>query len=56
MKQIKIIKVEEWNWYKLGDVFTIKDENKYSCIGVQVYKENNGKDPDVIQNDHFEYI
>lgn len=57
--RIKIIKTEEWNWYKdlLNEVLEVKDMNKYEGIGVQIYRpdgENNR--PDVIQNGHYELI
>lgn len=56
MKKIRIVKAEEWNWYKVGDEYTIKDSESYEPIGVQVYKANNGKEPDIVQFGHFEYI
>ena len=54
--RIKIIKAEEWNWYKKGEVYVIKDANKYQPLGVQVVRPNNGKVPDVVENEHFKYI
>lgn len=43
--EIKIIKANDWNWYKdlIGQVLLVKNKDKYS-IGVQVYR------PDGIEN------
>ena len=56
MKKIKIIKNEKWNWYKVGEEYIIKDAYSYQPLGVQVFKENSGKSPDVVANEHFVYL
>ena len=55
LERIRVIKAANYNWYKVGDVFIVKDKDRYD-IGVQVYKENNGRVPDVIQHGDYEYI
>lgn len=54
-EKIRVIKAADYNWYKVGDTFVVKDKNRYE-IGVQVYKENNGRVPDVVQHGDYEYI
>ena len=56
MQKIKITKSKDYNWYKIGDEYTVKDGHSYQPLGVQVFKENNGKSPDIVENGHFEYI
>lgn len=56
MDRIRIIKAKEWNWYKVGDEYYVKDAHSYQPLGVQVFKENNGRSPDVVENKHFEYV
>ena len=56
VQKIRIIKSNKHNWYKVGDEYTIKDAHSYQPLGIQVFKENNGKNPDVVENGHFEYI
>lgn len=56
VQKIRIIKSNKHNWYKVGDEYTIKDAHSYQPLGIQVFKENNGKSPDVVENGHFEYI
>ena len=56
MKKIRIIKASKWNWYRKGQVFVVKDEYKYQPLGVQVLRPNNGHEPDVVENGHFEYV
>lgn len=56
MKKIRVIKGGKQKWYKKGQEFLVKDEQKYQPYGVQVLKENNGKVPDVVMNGDFEYI
>lgn len=53
--KIKVIKAYEDNWYKVGDIFLVKDAERYE-IGVQVYKNNNGCVPDVVQHGHYEIL
>lgn len=56
--KIRIIEAEKWNWYKdkIGCVYQVKDDETYQPLGVQVYKEDNGKSPDIVQNKHFVII
>ena len=56
MDKIRIVKAEEWNWYKVGDEYYVKDAHSYQPLGVQVFKENNGRTPDVVENKHFKYV
>lgn len=53
--RIKVIKSYKDNWYKPGDVFLVKDAERYE-IGVQVYKKNNDFVPDVVQHGHYEVL
>lgn len=55
LERIRVVKAADYNWYKIGDVFIVKDKNRYE-IGVQVYKENNGSVLDVVQHGDYEYI
>lgn len=52
MKIIEIIKSEDWNWYKVGLQFDVKDETKYSHIGIQVYADGS----DVVQHSHYKFV
>lgn len=56
MDRIRVIKANKRNWYKVGQEYYVKDAHQYQPLGVQVFKENNGHCPDVIENGHFEYI
>ena len=56
MKRIKIIKASSWNWYRKGQIYTVKDAYRYQPLGVQVVRTNNGREPEVVENGHFEYI
>lgn len=56
MDRIRITNRESWNWYKVGEEYAIKDAYSYQPLGVQVFKNDNGKSPDIVQNEHFEYI
>lgn len=56
MQKIKITKREKWNWYKVGAEYTVRDSESYKPLGVQVYKANNGREPDIVQFGHFKYI
>ena len=51
--QIKVINAKSWNWYHVGEIYTVLDAKKYD-IGIQVVRENNGHVPDVIE--HGDYI
>ncbi|MGM1044747.1 MAG: hypothetical protein ACQEXX_01235 [Bacillota bacterium] len=52
MKTIEIITSEEWNWYKAGQQFNVRDETKYSNIGIQVFADG----PDVVQHGHYKFV
>lgn len=55
--KVKVIKACSDNWYHIGEVYEVRDSNKYSEIGVQVWNlDNDEKHPDVIVNGDFEYI
>ena len=54
--QIKIIKAESYNWYKVGEVYLVKDKDKYENMGLQIYREDNGRVPDVIMHGDYEEI
>lgn len=54
--RIKIIRAKEWNWYKVGEEYVIKDSEKYKSIGVQVYRENNGNAPDVVGHGDYKTV
>ena len=56
MDRIRITTRENWNWYKVGEEYAIKDAYSYQPLGVQVFKNDNGKSPDIVQNEHFKYI
>jgi len=54
---VKVIKACSDNWYHIGEVYEVRDLNKYSEIGVQVWNsDKDEKHPDVIMNGDFEYI
>lgn len=51
---IKITKAEDWNWYNVGEEYTIRDYNKYGEHGIQVVNGNlNETRPDVVNHGHF---
>ncbi|WP_157793888.1 hypothetical protein [Paenibacillus donghaensis] len=52
MKNIRVIKREDYNWYEVGEQFLVRDENIYSFIGIQVWADG----PDVVQHGHYEFI
>lgn len=55
--KVKVIKSYEGNWYHVGEIYEVRDADKYSSIGVQVYNsDDDEKHPDIIMNGHFEYI
>lgn len=55
--KVKVIKEHCGNWYHVGEIFDVRDENRYSEIGVQVWNsDKNKKHPDVIMNGDFEYV
>ena len=55
--KVKVIKACSYNWYHIGEVYEVRDSNKYSEIGVQVWNsDKNEKHPDVIMNGDFEYV
>lgn len=56
MDRIRIIKARKENWYKVGEEYYVKDAHRYQPLGVQVFKANNGRTPDVVENKHFEYV
>ena len=53
--RIKIINAKEWNWYKVGEVFEVKDVYKYADIGIQVVRKNNERCPDVVSHGDYEH-
>ena len=59
---LKIINAESYNWYKVGEVYKIRDINKYSCIdGIQVWRNKvfynkHGNAPDVVMKSDCEFI
>ncbi|WP_419877698.1 hypothetical protein [Brevibacillus centrosporus] len=54
--QIRVIESESWNWYRVGEIFTVRDAHKYGDIGVQVHKNSKGVSPDVVQHGHYEFV
>lgn len=55
--KVKVIRSCKSNWYHVGEIYEVRDADKYSSIGVQVYNSNDEeKHPDIIMNGHFEYI
>ena len=55
--KVKVIKEHSGSWYHIGEIYDVRDENKYSEIGVQVWNsDKNEKHPDVIMNGDFEYV
>lgn len=55
--KVKVIKSCKGNWYHVGEIYEVRDADKYSSIGVQVYNsDDEEKHPDIIMNGHFEYI
>lgn len=57
MKQIRIIHSVQGNWYRVGDVYDIRDEEKYSSIGIQVYNGiTDHSHPDIVMHGDYEYV
>lgn len=55
--KVRVTESFEGSWYHVGEIYEVRDPNKYSSIGVQVYNSDvEGKHPDIIMNGHFEYI
>lgn len=55
--KVKVIKSCKGSWYHIGEIYEVRDADKYLSIGVQVYNsDDDGKHPDIIMNGHFEYI
>lgn len=57
--RVKVIKSYEGNWYHVGEIYIVRDSEKYKSIGVQVwnsYDYDKNKHPDIIMNGCFEYI
>jgi hypothetical protein len=54
--KIKVTKAFEVNWYKVGEEYRVKDFDKYRPHGVQVYRDLEGVNPDVIMDGHYEII
>lgn len=54
--KIRIVKAHEGKWYKVGEVYTVLDLDRYSGIGVQVVKPGNGHTPDVVADEDYEFI
>ena len=54
--KLRVIKANKDNWYKVGEIYEVKDLHKYEPYGVQVVKEGNGHVPDVVMTDDYELI
>lgn len=55
--KVKVVNSHEDNWYQVGEIYIVRDSEKYSNIGVQVWNSNDdNKHPDIIMNGDFEYI
>ena len=55
--KVKVTNSHDGNWYQVGEIYTVRDSEKYSSIGVQVWNSNdNNKHPDIIMNGDFEYV
>ena len=55
--KIRITKAGD-NWYHVGEEYEVRDIERYSSIGVQVWRdfESDKKLPDVVMNGDFEFI
>lgn len=55
--RVKVIRACSSNWYKVGEVYEVRDAKSYEGIGVQVWNSDSAaKHPDVIMNGDFEYV
>lgn len=55
--KIRVIHAEAGNWYHVGEEYEVRDSEKYSSVGVQVWNSGETKaHPDVIANGDFEYV
>lgn len=55
--KVKVIRACSSNWYKVGEVYEVRDAKSYEGIGVQVWNSDSAaKHPDVIMNGDFEYV
>ncbi len=55
--KIKIISRANGNWYNIGEIYDVRDADKYSVIGVQVWNSHeDNKHPDVVMHGDYEYI
>jgi hypothetical protein len=54
--KIIVTKNESWNWYQAGEIYTVKDPDKYGSLGLQVFNGQEGVSPDVVAHGHYETV
>ena len=55
--KVKVINSCVGKWYRVGEVYVVKDASKYEPIGIQVFNsDTENKHPDVIMNGDYKYL
>ena len=53
----RVIKSREGKWYRIGEIYLVRDTKKYEEIGVQVWNtDENIPHPDVIMDGDYQLI